>query len=346
MKILILGGSGAIGMHLSQILSAHGDEVFVTSRKLEGIQNGIHYIKGNAHDFCFVKEISQDKWDAIVDLMVYSEIEFKNRYIQLQKMCDQYIFMSSSRVYADPNTPIKETSLRLKDISKDNSFLNSGEYAISKANEEDLLLSSPIKNYTIIRPYITFSESRLQLGVYEKEAWLYRALNGRSIVFPRDLYNKTTTLTYSHDFSTILAAVVCRKESIGQIYHITTNESKTWEEVINIYINEIESITGNRPKLILTKNDICEETYQYKYDRMYNRTFNNSKVLSIVPTYKFTSYENGIRKCLIDFMNSKRYLRISPATEAFHDKLSGERTPLSSFSSFLDKIKYLIKRYI
>lgn len=69
------------------------------------------------------------------------------------------------------------------DVCNDKEYLDSNEYAIAKAKEEDILFRSPNKNWTIVRPSLTYAENRLQLGVYEKENWLYRALHGRAIVF-------------------------------------------------------------------------------------------------------------------------------------------------------------------
>ena len=54
--------------------------------------------------------------------------------------------------------------------------------------EENLLFNSEKNNFTIIRPTITYNTQRLQLGVLEKENWLYRALHGRAIVFSDDVF--------------------------------------------------------------------------------------------------------------------------------------------------------------
>ena len=73
--------------------------------------------------------------------------------------------------------------MRLLDVSHDSIYLKTDEYALAKARQEDILRKSGKNNWTIIRPYITYSESRLQLGVLEKEAWLYRALKGFQEMF-------------------------------------------------------------------------------------------------------------------------------------------------------------------
>ena len=52
LKILLLGGTGAMGIHLSKILNNQGEDVYVTTRReRKGV--GITYIQGNAHETAF-----------------------------------------------------------------------------------------------------------------------------------------------------------------------------------------------------------------------------------------------------------------------------------------------------
>ena len=100
-------------------------------------------------------------------------------------------------VYADSKTLITEESPRLLDVCKDRSYLKTDEYALAKAREENILLESMQKNWTIIRPYITYNVERLQLGAIEKDIWLHRALHDRSIPLPKDVATHQTTMTLS-----------------------------------------------------------------------------------------------------------------------------------------------------
>ena len=51
LKILILGGTGAMGTSLVSILAKRNNDLFITSRKKRISQeNNIKYIQGNAHD--------------------------------------------------------------------------------------------------------------------------------------------------------------------------------------------------------------------------------------------------------------------------------------------------------
>lgn len=77
--------------------------------------------------------------------------------------------MSSARVYArSADRQITESSSRLLDICDDEEYLRTDDYALTKARQENMLFCAKTQNWTIIRPYITFSEIRLQLGVFEK----------------------------------------------------------------------------------------------------------------------------------------------------------------------------------
>ena len=78
MEVLILGGTGAMGIHLIECLVAKGIFVTVTSRKDRDSAEYVTYVKGNAHDVNFLTTLLERKrWDVIVDFMVYSTEEFR-----------------------------------------------------------------------------------------------------------------------------------------------------------------------------------------------------------------------------------------------------------------------------
>lgn len=55
MKILLLGGTGAIGAHLTSALSKSDAEVYVTTRSIRPDTVNVRYIHGNAKDLLFLK---------------------------------------------------------------------------------------------------------------------------------------------------------------------------------------------------------------------------------------------------------------------------------------------------
>ena len=149
MKILVLGGTGAMGVDLVRILAERGENVIVTSRaKRESAANNVKYLQGDAHDPAFLQSLLRDSYGAIVDFMVYTTEEFQYKVDLFLNSTKQYVFMSSSRVYADSKTPITENSARLLEVCKDEVYLKTDEYALSKARQEDLLCESGKSNWT------------------------------------------------------------------------------------------------------------------------------------------------------------------------------------------------------
>lgn len=350
MEILILGGTGAMGIHLIEILSQRGDKVFVTSRRPHENKQNITYICGNAHEYDFIVPLLKRKhWDAIVDFMVYNTDEFSKIYpLYLNSTC-QYVFLSSSRVYAGTEELITENSIRLLNSESGKSLLSTDEYAITKARQEDMLFGAASNNWTIIRPYITYSENRLQLGILEKEAWLYRAMHRRSIVFYNDVASRTTTLTYGKDVSTGIAATIGNKAAYGEAFHITTSEFITWGEVLNVYCETISSVMGFTPKVTwlprAINNIIPSAEIPINYDRLYNRKFDNSKIKRIVPDLTFMSPREGLKSCVTYLLEHPRFLHISYGMEALRDRVSGDKMQLSEADSKIDMIKYSVMRY-
>ena len=350
MKILILGGTGAMGKHLVQLLKHTNNHVVVTSRQPQTDDENIHYAKGNAHDDTFLETLLEQGFDVIIDFMAYNTKEFSLRYMKILKSCKQYIFLSSSRVYAASEHPLTETSPRLLDVCKDDEYLSTDEYALAKARQEDLLTNSGKNNYTIVRPYITYSENRLQLGVLEKESWLYRALKGRTIVFSEDIANKYTTLTYGMDVSSGIIKLIGNEKTYGEVFHITSNQSHPWEKVLHWYLGAIERCSGNRPRVRFEEKALNlrfeHAKYQVEYDRHYDRQFDNRKINQFIDTSSFTPADKGLSQCIEQFMKSPSFRYIDWKREAYYDRLTREHTSFKEMPTLKQKLKYLIFRYI
>ena len=350
-KILILGGTGAMGSSLSLILADKGNEVYVTTRSDKKSDSNIHYIKGNAHDNSFLSDILKVKFDSIVDFMNYQIQELSNERINLLlSNTEHYIFLSSARVYGYSDTPITEKTSRLLDCSEDKEYLETEEYALAKAREKNILRSFPQKNWTIIRPYITYNTERLQLGVLEKEQWLYRALHGRTILFFKDIGEHLTTLTYGYDLANILALILGKKESFGETYHITNSESLKWNDILNCYKEVLSFKLGFVPKIkIIDKAEQIKSLnkYQIKYCRLFDRRFDNSKVMKLVGTdYKFISTKEGLKKCLEQFIDEQRTFKIiSWEQQAEFDRITKDITSLSEITGLKNKVRYMFYRF-
>ncbi len=332
-----------MGSYLVDILSKSGMYVIdVTSRSdRESSFACLKYIKGNARDNDFMKSLLSKNYDIIIDFMNYNLDEFSDRCNLMLKSCGQYVWFSSCRVCADSLTPITEDSPRLLEVSQDKDFLSTNRYALRKARQEDLITNSGFKNYTIIRPYITYSNERLQLGIYEKEQWIYRILKGRDLVINKSIIDKQTTLTYGYDVSLAISKLIDNKDALGRVVQIASSENMTWREILVLYLGIIKEKKCLMPKVYLSDDmraidELYEGGYNTIYDRVYNRHFNSSlieKLTNMEGAY-YKDMRTGLKECLTDFLDNNRgFLKIDWQYEAYQDLLTDGKASPEEFQS-------------
>ena len=346
--ILLLGGTGVMGEQLVQLLSQSSDIICcVTSRNKHDDYGNIKFLQGNAKDISFLTEVlNMFSWDCIVDFMVYSTEQFRERVTLLLQSTKHYVFISSARVYADSVEQLTEDSPRLLDVCTDQEYLNTDEYALTKARQEDLLIDSGLKNWTILRPYITFGENRLQLGVMEKEMWLIPALNNRPIVFSKDIATCYTTMTDGYVLAQSIIALMDNDAAKGEIFHVTSEYSYKWSEILEWYLKVIEDIKGVKPCVHYTEqwdSRFGGELYQWKYDRLYNRKFSNKKIRRFVSDDIFLQSEQSIKKSIASFINSYRpnVKDLNPNVEFARGVLTGKFLPIQQISGMKRKLKVI-----
>ena len=152
------------------------------ARQKENTSPNISYFQADAKDCDTLRAILRNNYDAIVDFLLYSTIQFLDRYRILLSNTNHYIYLSSYRVFAGSDTPINEDSAQLLDISDNKRFLATDDYALAKARQEDILENSRFRNWTIVRPAITYSKLRYQLVTLEANTVVARAFKKRPVV--------------------------------------------------------------------------------------------------------------------------------------------------------------------
>ena len=348
MNVLIFGGTGAMGSHLVSYLGKKGTKCAVTTRQhLENKEN-IIYVMGDAHNIDFIKSLfSTNKWDVIVDFMKYSTKDFESRVNLLLSNTKHYIYISSSRVYARSNEPLTESSPLLLDACQDAEYLKTDEYALAKARQERILRNSGKSNWSIVRPYVTFSEQRLQLSALEKEHWLYRALKGKKIVFSKDLAERTTTFTYAFDVAKSIAAILGQDSAYGETFHITNNINYKWQDILSAYQYLLKKKTGIEPQVKVLE---CWEPFmggnkcQVKWDRLYDRRFDNTKINEYIDTTTFQDTISALSECLDSFLKEPKFKRINWRSEALKDRITGEWSNIGEMPGLKQKLVYLLYR--
>lgn len=300
MKVLMLGGTGLMGLPLSEYLLSSGVEVYVTTRGIEQKQkvSGVKYIVGNAMCQAFLNAIVEEKYDIIIDFMYYEDLSvFEERIDWILSNCGHYYFMSSARVYSGGDCPITEQTTRLIDSVKDRKYLSSNNYSIFKAKAENVLHHVNRYNYSIIRPYIIYGHSRLPLGGFEKEYWLKRVIADQEIIVPEGFSRKKTTITKNTDVARIICELVINKKR-PEVINIASNECVLWDDVVSLYRKLCKRYFFKDLKLYeVPRNMIFHyvDRYDYLYDRYFDRIFDISE-LEKLSDVSFTDLEDGMRE--------------------------------------------------
>lgn len=283
-KVLLIGGSGALGVYLAEHLLdlGFGVDIVCLDDKKSNNQN-LKYIKRNAKDIGFLTELLKNEYSAIVDFMIYtSKAEYENYYRLYLDNTLHYVYLSSYRVYADSIEPITEKSPRLIDVNLPSSFVKEFEYSIFKAEGEDLLRSSGKNNWTILRPTITYSKNRFQLVTLECSWFVRRMYEGKPVCLPQEAMNVQGTLSWAGDFGRMVSRLILNPYAFKEVYTVGTAEHHTWKEFADIYtkIAGLKYFTVPAEEYLTLFDSNIASTQQLYYDRCLNRAIDNSKILN------------------------------------------------------------------
>lgn len=291
-KILVLGGTGAMGVYLTPELLDMGYAVDVVSLDNIGSEKpNLRYITANALDNGVLAELLKNEYDGIIDFLIYDDPEnsFAPRRDMLLENTSHYIFLSSYRVYAGADNITTEESPRLLDVSEDKQFLDSykTEYSLYKAVGENLLRQAEKSNYTIVRPAITYSKRRFQLTILEAQILVERMRSGKTVVLPEQAMTVQGTMSWAGDVAKMLARLVLNKDAFGEVYTVSTAEHRSWGEIAEYYrkIGNLKYITIDKEEFLQIMsggNGVWNGLkWQLEYDRLFDRVMDNSKILDI-----------------------------------------------------------------
>lgn len=283
-KVLVLGGTGAMGRYVVPELLRLGYQTDVLSLDAMESENPLlRYVQGNVNEEGTLDALLKNGYDGIVDFMSYHTEEFEAVYRKFLDHTDHYIFLSSCRVFADA-PPITENSPRLLDVSEDKVFLATDDYALFKAKEEDILVNSPYRNWTIVRPATTFSTGRFQLVTLEAQTVIHRMQTGKTIVLPEAAMDCQATLSWGGDVGVMIARILFKDKALRESYNVATAEHHSWREIAALY-NEIlpfRYVTVSvEDYLDVIAGGADYAKYQLIYARMFQRITDNSKILEL-----------------------------------------------------------------
>ena len=294
-KVLVLGATGAMGKYLVPYLLDMGysvdavamDEFPLAHKNLRSVAMSLPEDNDTA-----IEELLKNEYNAVVDFLIYhrTDEDFARRMPKFLENTDHYVYLSSYRVYANEEHPIKETSPLLIDVLPKEAIAERGDdYCLYKARGERILKASGKKNWTAIRPAITYSIGRYQLVTCEANVVYTRAMEGKKLLLPKEAMNVQATMSWAGDVAMMIARLLLNPAAYGETYTVSTAEHHPWEEVASYYekliglkyetipAEDFVSIMGNPERA----DGLIGARWQLCYDRLFDRIVDNSKILNV-----------------------------------------------------------------
>ena len=286
-KVLLIAGTGTLGGSAYPELMKLGYQVDIISLEdYKSVSPRLDFIKARA-DLPFLERIfaERGRYDAVVDFIHTPDIEaLKPRMDLILAHTDQFVYLSSYRTYADRESLVTESTPQWLDTTTDAKMLAEDDYAIPKARGERYLQSLGCRNWTIIRPIISFTHFRLDLVTVGAYALLYRTAAGKPVPLPVECRDKHCGVTWGGNTGLQIAHLIGKPAALGEVFTLGTDEGLTWGDVAGYYEElagaKFEWIPAEDYLRIATSNAYMERQMIYT-DRILDRRVDFSKVLRV-----------------------------------------------------------------
>ena len=286
-KVLLIAGTGTLGGSAYPELAKLGYHVDVISLEdYKSVSPRLDFIKARA-DLPFLERLfaERGRYDAVVDFIHTPDIEaLKPRMDLILAHTDQFVYLSSYRTYADRESLVTESTSQWLDTTTDAKMLAEDDYAIPKARGERYLTSLGCRNWTIIRPIISFTHFRLDLVTVGAYALLYRTAAGKPVPLPIECRDKHCGVTWGGNTGLQIAHLIGKPAALGEAFTLGTDEGLTWGDVAGYYEElagaKFEWIPAEDYLRIATSNAYMERQMIYT-DRILDRRVDFSKVLRV-----------------------------------------------------------------
>jgi UDP-glucose 4-epimerase len=321
LRILITGGAGFIGSHLTDHYIARGDEVFCIDDLSTGSFENIAHLKGNpkfsytidsVHNQPVMAELV-DQCDVVfhlaaavgVKLIVESPVRTIETNVrgtevvlaQANKKKKKVLVASTSEVYGlSAEVPFREDGNLVMGATTKGRW----SYACSKAIDEFLALAYWREKKlptVVVRLFNTVGPR--QTGQYGMviPTFVKQALSGRPLTVYGD-GSQTRCFGYVGDVVGALVALMEKEEAVGEVFNIGSGE----EVSIMGLAGRVKELTGSKSEIVTVPYD---EAYEEGFEDMPRRVPDTSKVAALVG-FRPTVSLDDILQSVIEYYSGRQ----------------------------------------
>jgi nucleoside-diphosphate-sugar epimerase len=316
MKILFLGGTGNISAECAALLHQRGHELTLLTRGRASVPAAYRSVQVDRKDAAAMRAALQAvRPDVVLNFIGYELADVQADYRLFNGVVAQYVFISSTVVYAKPPPRLPLT----EDLPQRNEWW---DYAQKKIACEQWLRERRQETgfpVTIVRPSHTYSRQWVPNAISSSSYTFAARLAQGKPVFVHAEGETPWTLTAAADFAVGLAGLVGNPDAIGEAVHITSDEVLTWNQ---IYAEIAAAVDAPSPIIVKVPTDfICQVAPQLagtlKGDKAHPGVFDNSRIKRLVPSFQCrVPFCAGVRE-------SVRWLREHPDRQNLKPEIDG-----------------------
>lgn len=321
---MFIGGTGTISTACTKLAAQRGIDLTLLTRgqREASIPAEVKMLTADINDkSSVVRACEGSSFDAVVDWIAYTPVDIERDIELFRARTRQFIFISSASAYQRPPADYLIT----ESTTLSNPYW---EYASNKIACEERLWKAHRENafpVTIVRPSLTFGDMTIPLVINSSKkpyTIVDRMLRGQEIIVPGD-GSSLWVITHNSDFAKGLVGLLGNEQAIGQAFHITTDEVKTWDQ----FYRDVGEAIGVEPRLVHISSDFIidclpDQRGRLLGDKSTSVVFDNSKIKRFVPEYRATTtFAQGIRQSLAWFGADANRKQIDSDANAAWDKL-------------------------
>ena len=306
MKILFIGGTGLISSACSELAIERGHELFLLNRAASTkypAPKGATVLQADVHldDARLVEQLAGYRFDVVVDWIAYKADDIERDLRLFRGRTAQFVFISSASAYQK----LPQNYLITEETPLENPFW---QYSRDKiACEERLMEAYRSDDFpaTIIRPSLTYGPSQ---SAFIGASWAhpYTVIDcikrGQKIIVPGD-GTSLWVMTWNGDFAKGLVGLLGNPKSIGEAFHITSDEVLTWNQIALEWYKALAVV----PNIVHISSDFIVAHHPDSLgtligDKANSAVFDNSKIKRFVPDYHCeVRWAEGVRRVIAWF---------------------------------------------
>lgn len=299
--MLIIGGTGVLSSAVTSEALRKGIKVTMINRGNRKIAEGVELIKADKDDLkTIAKALDGRKFDAVMDYLCYTDAQTNKSACFYSKYTKQYFYISSCAVYdtASLNGRIADEGSK--------KGLAIWTYSVDKwASEQriEALFKNSSVNYTIIRPSVTYGDTRIPYGISPAYGFHWtlcaRILAGKPIIRWNEGVNRCN-MTRVEDFAVGVVGLIGNPKAYGEAFNVCGDESPTFNDVLSVlseYLQK-EVITVDLTSEFYAK-ELPNRAGEILGGRSIDAINSNTKLKEAVPEFKQTMFlREGVVKTL------------------------------------------------